>query len=117
LFSSLSSASWLSSLTGASRGRQRERDVRRYLESPEGGDWFVVKAGGSLGDADLVALKAGRTPKIIEVKSTTAGPFHSFGPKDRAEILAAAGHAGAEAVLAFWPPRRELKFIPAADWP
>jgi hypothetical protein len=54
---------------------------------------------------------------MIEVKSTAAGPFHSFGPKDREEILVAAEKAGLDPWLAFWPPRKELKFISPVDWP
>jgi Holliday junction resolvase len=101
----------------SARGRQRERDVRRYLESPGGGEWFVVKAGGSLGHADLVALKQGNPGMMIEVKSTAAGPFHSFGPKDREELLAAAEKAGLEPYLVFWPPRKEMKFMAPTTWP
>lgn len=104
--------------SGASkRGRERERQVRKFLESPEGGEWFVVKAGGSFGDADLAAMKAGETSRIIEVKSTSAGPFHSFGPADRADISAAALKAGAEAELAFWPPHGKLEFLKEDQWP
>lgn len=104
-------------MPGSQRGRERERQVRRYLESREGGEWFVIKAGGSLGDADLVALKRGRRGMMLEVKSTAAGPFHSFGPKDREEILAAAKKAGLEPFLVYWPPRKEMKFISPVHWP
>jgi Holliday junction resolvase len=104
-------------LSGASRGRERERQVRRYLESEEGGEWFVVKAGGSLGDADLVALKRGERGLILEVKSTVAGPFHSFGPKDREDLLAAAEKSGLEPYLVWYPPRGEMKWIAPVHWP
>jgi Holliday junction resolvase len=96
------------------RGHDRERAVRVVLE---GEDWWVARAAGSLGDADLVALKDGRRPRLIEVKSTVAGPFHSFGPQDRARLLLAAKIAGATAELAWWPPRGSLRFIPASEWP
>lgn len=97
-----------------SRGIQRERDLVNDLRA-EG--WWALRAPASLGDVDVVALKNGHTPRFYEVKSTTAGPFHSFGPKDRAELLEAAGHAGAEAFLAWKPPRAEWKFIPPSGWP
>lgn len=101
----------------AARGRQRERDVRRYLESKEGGEWFVIKAGGSLGDADLVALKRGGRGMMLEVKSTAGGPFERFGPKDRADLLAAARKAGLDPYLVYWPPRKKMKFIGPINWP
>ena len=47
-----------------SRGIQRERDVRRVLES-EG--WWTARAAGSFGDADVIALKVGSRPQMIEV--------------------------------------------------
>ena len=97
-----------------SRGIKRERAVRKYLE--EEGYW-VIRAAGSKGDADLVALKAGKTPLFVEVKSDVAGPFAHFRPADRAELLAAAEKAGAEAVLAFWPPRAPLTWIRSENWP
>jgi Holliday junction resolvase len=97
-----------------SRGITRERQVRDVLLSQ---DWWVCRAAGSLGDADLVALKDGKRPLMVEVKSTAAGPFHSFGPKDRAGLLFAAGLAGAQAVLAWWPPRGRLHWMFPEDWP
>lgn len=101
--------------TGAqNRGITRERQVRRLLED-EG--WWVSRAAGSLGDADIIALRHDRTPMLIEVKSTTAGPFSGFGPADRRALLAAALNAGAEPWLVWWPPREQPQWIPATDWP
>lgn len=99
-----------------SRGHQRERQVRKELEK-EG--WLVVRAGGSLGIADLVALKAHHQPRILEVKSDDEkfGPFNNFGPKRRAKFLAAAGHAGAEPLLAYWPPYGKLQYLGVDLWP
>lgn len=97
-----------------SRGHDRERKVRRILQED---DWWTTRAAGSLGDADIVALKAGRTPRLIEVKSSAQGPYEHFGPKDRADLLFAAQVAGAVAELAWWPPRGQLRFIPSEEWP
>lgn len=97
-----------------SRGHDRERAVRRLLE---GEDWWVCRAAGSLGDADLVALKPGRRPLLVEVKSTAAGPYHSFGPKDRADLRWAGALAGADVTLCWWPPRGKPKWLPASEWP
>lgn len=97
-----------------SRGIQRERQVKALLQSE---DWWVCRAAGSLGDADLVALKDGWLPRLVEVKSTAAGPYHSFGPKDRADLRLAAEIAGAQAVLCWWPPRGKPKWIESREWP
>jgi Holliday junction resolvase len=105
----------MASTTGASaRGRAREREVKKKLEA-EG--FFVIKAGGSLGEADLVALKAGQPGMMIEVKSTSAGPYHSFGPEKREALYEAATKAGLDPYLVYWPPHREMKYIGWTSWP
>jgi Holliday junction resolvase len=98
----------------SSRGHDRERAVRRLLEKQ---GWWVTRAAGSLGDADLVALMAGFPPRLVEVKSTHRGPFHGFGPADRAAIRTAARRAGAEAWLVWWPPRKKPEWLHEDDWP
>lgn len=97
-----------------SRGHDRERAVKALLQAE---DWWVARAAGSLGDADLVALKDGKRPRLIEVKSTAAGPYHSFGPADRESLRFAARMAGALAELCWWPPRGKPRWIPEAEWP
>src|SRR6266498_2585456 len=107
----------------SSRGHDRERAVKKRLEA-EG--WWVARAAGSLGDADLVALRPGLVDaptlggmladaRLIEVKATHRGPFHSFGPADRERLLEAAELAGAEAWLAWWPRRKPLRWIPSSE--
>lgn len=97
-----------------SRGIQRERQVRKVLEA-EG--WWTCRAAGSLGDADVIAGKAGHTPRLIEVKSTSGGPYEHFRPADRAELLAAGEKTGWNVELAWWPKNGKLKFILPVDWP
>lgn len=97
-----------------SRGISRERQVKALLQ---GEDWWVCRAAGSLGDADLVALRVGSRPRLIEVKSTAQGPYEHFGPADRAALSLAARIAGADAFVAWWPSRGKLHWIPEASWP
>jgi Holliday junction resolvase len=100
-----------------SRGHTRERQVRKLLEDD---GWFVCRAAGSLGDADLVALRDNQgdcRAWLIEVKSTARGPYHGFGPSRRFGLKVAAGIAGAQAWLCWWPPRKEPKWIHEGEWP
>jgi Holliday junction resolvase len=96
-----------------SRGIDRERQVKRLLEQD---GWWTCRAAGSFGDADLVALRDGHRPRLIEVKSTTT-PYAHFRPADRLALLEAATVAGAAAELAYWPSRGTLEWIPADQWP
>jgi Holliday junction resolvase len=95
-------------------GHDRERRVRRILEDD---GWWVARAAGSLGDADLVALKADETSRLVEVKATARSPYQTFGPTKRERLREAAALAGATPLLAWWPSRRPLLWIPATDWP
>lgn len=97
-----------------SRGHNRERQVRAWFEQR---DWLVIRAAGSLGDVDLVCLRDGYTPLLVEVKSTAAGPYEHFRPPDREQLLFAAKLGGCRATLAWWPPRGKLRFIPSDEWP
>jgi Holliday junction resolvase hjc len=101
-------------MTGRARGIDRDRKVRDLLA---GEDWFAVCSRGSHGAADIVAIRVGSTPRVIQVKSTAAGPYHSFSPADRRELSYAAELGGADALLAWWPPRGRLRWIPEEEWP
>jgi len=98
----------------ARRGHDRERRVRKFLEDD---DWVVVRSAGSLGPIDLVALKLGMKTQLIEVKSTARSPWEHFKPADRQEMLLIAEQAGAEAWLAWWPPRGSLRWLKSSEWP
>ena len=95
-------------------GARRERQVRDSLVAA---GWLVVRATGSLGFADLVALKAGERPLMVEVKANAGSPFKNFPPERRRELVEAAEMAGAVAVLAHWPPRGKLQWIYSSEWP
>ena len=95
-------------------GAERERQVKKLLEAK---GWMVTKAGGSLGVADLVALRAGAPPELIQVKSDKDSPYTHFGPAAREELKRVADEAGAVAQLAWWPPRKPCRWIPSGQWP
>lgn len=111
-----------------SRGHDRERAVRAWYADR---DWLAFRAPASLGVADVIAMRSvgllvhkdfvAAFPRaeveLVEVKSTAQGPYEHFGPADRARLSAAATLAGARAVLAWWPPRGKLQFIPESEWP
>lgn len=75
------------------RGDYFERRTRAALEAD---GWLVVRSAGSLGVADLVALKAGHTTRLVNCKLT-----HYLPPKQRRDLIAAAETAGAMAILAW----------------
>lgn len=101
-------------MSGSQRGIQRERVVRDWHSER---DWVAFRAPASLGCADVIALREGSRPRLIEVKSTAGGPYERFGPESRARLSFAAQMAGADALLAWWPSRGTLRFIPEAEWP
>ena len=100
-------------------GARREREVQDLLEA-EG--WVVTKAGGSLGTFDLMAARGGEMAlgavvRLVEVKGTAAGPYHSFGPEKRQALSEAASRAGGRAELAWWPKRGKLEWLKEREWP
>jgi Holliday junction resolvase len=101
-------------MSGSQRGFQRERAVRDLLMSQ---DWLAFRAPASLGCADVIALRDGSRPRLVEVKSTAGGPYERFGPTARERLRLAARIAGADAFLAWWPPRGKLIWIAEAEWP
>lgn len=101
-------------MTGQQRGTARDRAVRDWFAER---DWFAVCARGSHGCADVIAIKDGMRPRLVQVKSTAGGPYERFGPKDRAELASAARLGGASAFLAWWPPRGSLHWLPESEWP
>lgn len=97
-----------------SRGIQRERQVRTLLQND---DWLAFRAPASLGCADVIALRAGSRPRLIEVKSTAQGPYEHFGPADRERLRLAGELAGADVFLVWWPSRGKPRWIGADEWP
>jgi Holliday junction resolvase len=74
------------------RGDYFERQTRDALA---GCGWYVVRSAGSLGVADLVALRVGRRPLLVSCKLSGR-----IDPGERADLIAAAVMAGARPMLA-----------------
>jgi Holliday junction resolvase len=108
------------------RGHDRERAVRNLLEED---GWLVVRAAGSLGTCDLVAVPtragarhpangdAGEALLLVEVKSTAGGAYEHFPPARRRELAELADQVFGEAWLAWWPARRSLQWYSSDQWP
>ena len=97
------------------RGNGRENRVRDLMADQ---GWFAMCGRASAGPADVLAVKDGERPRLIQVKSTAGGPYERFGPAERRELVEAAVTAGGIAVLAWWPPRaRAPRWIRWHDWP
>lgn len=101
-------------MSNVSRGNAAELKGARLLES-EG--WLVGSRRHIGGAGDLLAVKAGCIPRLVEVKSTKAGPWMHFRWKDRADMLETAMEMRVEAWLLWWPAQRDPKWLPAAEWP
>jgi len=112
-----------------SLGHDRERQLRHVLEAA---GWLCVRAAGSLGPVDVLAIaRAGAmhparaaTPArqgeiaLIECKSTAGGPYERFGPAERKLLAELAASVGASAWLAYKPKgARAWTWIPSAAWP
>jgi Holliday junction resolvase len=78
--------------SNAQRGVYFERQTRRALED---NGWVVVRAAGSLGPADVVALRNGMTPLLLSCKVSKR-----IGPGERMALIIAAEAAGARPLLA-----------------
>lgn len=97
-----------------STAASRERQVQAQLQA-EG--WVVYRSAGSHGCADLVAMKRGYVPMLVQVKMDARRPFDHFPPGERAMLRAQAHQAGCRATLCWWPPRGPIRWIPSDEWP
>jgi Holliday junction resolvase len=79
--------------------------------------WVVYRAAGSHGYADLVALRAGDIPMLVQVKTDVKGPFDHFRPEERRALREEAERAGAQAMLCHWPARKAMTMWHVDVWP
>jgi Holliday junction resolvase len=57
------------------KGYRIERNVKLEFEKKK---WRVIRAGGSLGEADLICIKRGKCI-LLQIKSTTKGRLYYYG--------------------------------------
>jgi Holliday junction resolvase len=110
-------------LAPAQKGRNFERLCKRALESQ---GWLVVKSGGSLGAADLVAFRGDHQPWFVQCKATSVpylrpeewgALWHMAMEVNACPVLAYRAGAGARGIvyLALMSPERgRLKNPPLA---
>lgn len=79
-------------MNNRARGDYLERQTAAALRVH---GWYVVRAGGSRGVADLIALRAGNSPLMVQCKLNV-----TMGPDEREALIAAARAAGARPIMA-----------------
>lgn len=86
-------------MTGGKQARAKgDRFERLTREALEGHGWLVVRAAGSLGPCDLVALRGDHQPWLVSCKATE---LPSMPPRERAVLFHAAITVSAVPVLAY----------------
>jgi Holliday junction resolvase len=94
------------------RGSNKERAVAANLRVD---GWIVYRSAGSHGNADLIALKAGMAPRLLQVKSS-ARPFEHFRPTERLALEIEAANADAHAYLVHWPLGKTWTWVLMNGW-
>lgn len=84
------------------RGDYLERQTKAALVAH---DWWVVRAAGSLGEADIVALRDRSAPLLISCKTNG-----SMTPRERQALVDAAHRAGARPIVAYRQRRGWIDF-------
>src|SRR4029450_9248041 len=92
---------------GRSNRRRGDYFGRQARGEVEDDGWFVVRAAGSHGVADLVALKKGCQPLLVSCKLNGY-----LRPLEREDIALAAFHAGAIAMVAYRAQRGIVAMAP-----
>jgi Holliday junction resolvase len=94
-------------MTAYRRGVHFENRVRRDFESR---GWWVIRAAGSHGPADLVALKVGEPPLLIQCKADSRPHKH-----EGLGLAALAKSIGAEGLLALRVGRKLVYRVPLIE--
>lgn len=101
----------------AAKGAKFERLTAQLYEMD---GWVTMRSAASKGPVDVLAMRAGDTPRFIQVKSGARhrGPYADFRGRERLALIAYAARAGAEAVLYWWPNGSgQPEVYWSDDWP
>jgi Holliday junction resolvase len=101
-------------VSAKSRGTARENQVLKQLRAD---GWLALRAPASLGSADIIALRDGDRPMLVQVKANKGSPWMNFRPAERVELVMDATKAGARAYLVHWPARGVQRWLPPSSWP
>lgn len=101
-------------MSAGARGTSRERQVLVKLVAD---GWVVYRSAGSHKPADLIAHRAGETPRFVQVKGSARSAFSDFPPEERSALIEEAFRAGADPWLVWWPPRGDVHWYPPDAWP
>jgi Holliday junction resolvase len=98
-------------------GLERERKVVRLLQA----QGYLVASLRHYGcPGDLLALRGGDKPLIVEVKGTRDFPwkdYKGFGRPRRQELIDVGERHHAEVLLCWWPPYYGPFWIESEEWP
>lgn len=101
-------------MNSARKGNAKENRTAALLDEQ---GWTVASRRHLAGPGDLLAVRAGEMPRLIEVKATRSAYEH-FRQADRDEMREFAAERGLRAELAWWRPRsREPRIIGVDEWP
>lgn len=90
-------------MNNRSRGDYFERQVRDALRAA---GWYVIRSAGSQGAADLIALRAGNTPLLVQCK--LGGRISR---PERQALLDAAFGAGGRPIVALRPQGGRIQLL------
>lgn len=103
-------------MSNRTRGDYLERQTRAVLDYY---GWVIIRAGGSLGPADLVALRLGKKPLLVQCKILSRNRLMPrIDPGERAALCAIAEQGGARAIIAtrYTPGVVTLLELPGPHW-
>lgn len=98
------------------RGNSFEVELAKALED-QGALVGSRRRIAGVGDLLVYGPELGRV-RLVEAKTTAGGPYERFGRIERAIMISVCRDAGAEAWLAWRPPRASVvKWISSDEWP
>lgn len=90
-------------------GNAKENRVRDWWA---GQGWVAMCGRCSRGPADVICVKDGEQPRLIQVKGDVRSPWENFRPEERLTLVQEAAKAGGVALLAWHP-----KGARGSEWP